>query len=167
MKADYGNGFVEGKSLKTKGEMKIENNRHRNRWDLVQILTPLLIIASSHIELFKNRFWSVWNWSLSQFPHIKTGEMICSRSLRKKKKSKKNSTIFRQRIHSPWILASCCPQAKFISLDWSTVTWRRCIRNEFINCSLHKRHAEISYQPICKENCPWWGQLHHAGVYWG
>lgn len=56
MKADYGKGFVGGKGVKTKGAMKVRNNRCRNRGDLVQILALLSIIASVHIELFKHRF---------------------------------------------------------------------------------------------------------------
>lgn len=56
MKVDYGKGFVGGKGVKTEGDLKIKNNRCRNRGDLVQILALLLIIAGSHIELFKHRF---------------------------------------------------------------------------------------------------------------
>lgn len=56
MKVDYGKGFVGVQGLKTKGEIKIKNNRCRNRRDLVQILVLPLIIAGSHIELFTHRF---------------------------------------------------------------------------------------------------------------
>lgn len=56
MKVDYGKGFVGGKGVKTKGVMKVRNNRCRNRGDLVQILALLSIIANAHIELFKYRF---------------------------------------------------------------------------------------------------------------
>lgn len=56
MKVDYGKRSVGGKGMKTKGEMKIKNNRRRNREDPAQILALLLIIAGSHIELFKHRF---------------------------------------------------------------------------------------------------------------
>lgn len=56
MKVDYGKRFVEGKGVKTKGEMKIRNNRCKNRGDLMQILALLSITAGAHIELFKHRF---------------------------------------------------------------------------------------------------------------
>lgn len=56
MKVDYEKGFVGGKRGKTKGEMKLRNNRCRNRGDLVQILALLSIIANAHIKLFKHRF---------------------------------------------------------------------------------------------------------------
>lgn len=42
--------------MKTKAEMKIKNNKCRNRGDLVQVLALLIIIAGFHIELFKSRF---------------------------------------------------------------------------------------------------------------
>lgn len=56
MKVDYGKRFVGGKGVKTKGEMKIRNNRCKNRGDLMQILALLSITAGAHIELFKHRF---------------------------------------------------------------------------------------------------------------
>lgn len=56
MKVGYGKGFVGCKGVKTKGEMKIKNNRCRNRGDPVQILALLLIIAGSCIQFFRHRF---------------------------------------------------------------------------------------------------------------
>lgn len=55
-KVDYGKEFVAVKRIKTKGEMKIKNNKHRSRRDLKKILALLLIIAESHIKLSKHRF---------------------------------------------------------------------------------------------------------------
>lgn len=88
---------------------------------------------------------------------------MCSRSLSRKKKC----IVARQRIHSPWMLVPCCPQATLPLYQLYPAMQSWCIRNEFISCFLCKLHAEIPHQPSCRENWPWREDAHNAGVYLG